>query len=380
METDFLSHKVRVDNTSVIDRLRRNGIEYVYIKPRNEEIRKLDDLLEGKSSEIINELKEQAPAFQLNLKDLSHASEVYSESVFIVGSILDGIRNGGAINTEAVKHVSQSITEMTLKKRGVLTSITKLKQYDNYTFHHSINVSIFAASLATHLGMSKKEIEIAANSGLIHDIGKMLVPESILNKPGKLSEEEYKVMKTHVIRGYEYAKKCGTPAEELKMIIEHHERHDGSGYPYGLKDEQISIFGKIGAVVDIYDAMTSDRVYHKGIAATSALKLMFQWTDKHINKSIFEFFIKNVGIYPVGSLVIMATHEIGIVGKMNPANPMSPVVVVFLSKNGSRMPIKVVDLSKSGIDAQKIIGLINPENVSVPPEVYKYIDNMNTLA
>ncbi|MGE4268655.1 MAG: HD-GYP domain-containing protein [Deferribacterales bacterium] len=380
METDFLSHKVRVDNTSVIDRLRRNGIEYVFIKPRNEELQKLDDLLDGKSVEIINEMKDQATDCQLNLKDLNHASEVYSESVRIVGSVLDDIRSGKAINTAAIKHISQNISEMTLKKRGVLTSITKLKQYDNYTFHHSMNVSIFAASLATHLGMSKKEIEIAANSGLIHDIGKMLVPESLLNKPGKLTDEEYKVMQMHVIRGYEYAKKCGTPEEELHMIIEHHERHDGSGYPYGLKDEQISIFGKIGAVVDIYDAMTSDRVYHKGMAATSALKLMFQWADKHINKSIFEFFIKNVGIYPVGSLVIMATHEIGIVGKMNAANPMSPVVVVFLSKNGSRMPIKVVDLSKSGIDAQKIIGLINPENVTVPPEVYKYIDNMNTLA
>jgi hypothetical protein len=162
--------------------------------------------------------------------------------------------------------------------------------------------------------------------------------------------------------------------------MEHHERHDGSGYPQGLKDEQISIQGKIGAVVDIYDAITSDRVYHKGMAATSALKLMFQWADKHINKSVFEFFIKNIGIYPVGSLVIMATQELAMVGKINNGRPTDPVVVVFMGKNGERLPIKVVDLSKSGVDRQKIIGLINPENVSVPKEVYRYIDSMNRIS
>jgi len=378
--TDFLSHRVKIDSQSVIDRLRKNGIEYVFINPRNEELQKLDDLLDGKSVNIINEIKEQSSLCQLNLKDLNQASEVYTESVRIVGSVLDDIKSGRMINAAAIRHVSDSISEMTMKKRGVLTSITKLKQHDNYTFHHSMNVSIFAASLATHLGLGKAEVQIAANSGLMHDIGKMLVPDAILNKPGKLTPEEYKVMQSHVVRGYEYAMKCGVPDEELKMIIEHHERHDGSGYPYGLKDEQISIFGKIGAVVDIYDAITSDRVYNKGIAATSALKLMFQWADKHINKSIFEFFIKNVGIYPVGSLVIMATKELGMVGKMNAANPMTPVVVIFMNKNGSRMPIKVVDMAKSALDSQKIIGLINPENVSVPPEVYKYIENMNTVA
>jgi putative nucleotidyltransferase with HDIG domain len=380
MGTDFLTHKVKVDNQAVIDRLKNNGIEYVYIKPRSEELDKLDALLEGTSDIVMEEIREQATNCSMNLKDLNHASEIYSESVRIVGTVLDDVRGGRMLNTSAMKHVSENIAEMSTRKRGVLTSITKLKQYDNYTFHHSMNVSIFAASLALHLGLSKKEIAIAANSGLMHDVGKMLVPENILNKPGKLTDAEFAVMKSHVIRGYEFAKKSGTDPEELKMIIEHHERHDGSGYPNGLQDEQISIFGKIGAVVDIYDAITSDRVYHKGMAATSALKLMFQWTDKHINKSIFEFFIKNVGIYPVGSLVIMATKELGMVGKMNAGNPMNPIVVVFINKNGEKMPIKVVDLAKSALDAQKIIGLINPENITVPKEVYKYIDNLNCMS
>jgi putative nucleotidyltransferase with HDIG domain len=305
---------------------------------------------------------------------------VYTESVKIIGDVLSDVRSGKMFNTGAVKHVAENIAQLTLRNKGVLASVTKLKQFDNYTFHHSMNVSIFAASLAAHLKLDEKEIAIAANSGIMHDVGKMLVPENILNKPSKLTAEEFAIMKTHVELGYDIIKQSGEDMSSKGLVMEHHERHDGSGYPQGLKDEQISIQGKIGAVVDIYDAITSDRVYHKGMAATSALKLMFQWADKHINKSVFEFFIKNIGIYPVGSLVIMATQELAMVGKINNGRPTDPVVVVFMGKNGERLPIKVVDLSKSGVDRQKIIGLINPENVSVPKEVYRYIDSMNRIS
>ncbi len=378
--TDFLSHKFIIKDQATIDRLSANGIEFVFIQPRREEEKKITDLYEGRSDELINVLAQEAPKHQLNLKEFNHATDVYTQSVTMVGSVLSDIRSGKSFNNSAIRSISDSIAKVTVRNRGVLASVTKLQKHDDYTFHHSMNVSVFAASLAAHLGMKENEIERVANAGLVHDIGKMLIPQEILNKPGKLTDSEFIIMKQHVQRGYDFLLKQGMRPEMLKLVLEHHERHDGSGYPNGLSDEQISIDGKIGAVVDIYDAITSDRVYNKGMAATSALKLMFSWTDSHINKSVFEFFIKNVGIYPVGSLVMMSTQEFAIVGKTNNNKPTDPIVIVFMNKNGERTPLKVVDLSKSAIDRQKIIGLINPENVTVPKDVYKYIDNLNKIA
>ncbi|MGE4317646.1 MAG: HD-GYP domain-containing protein [Deferribacterales bacterium] len=378
--TDFLSHRFVIKDQATIDRLAANGIEFVFIEPRREEEKKITDLYEGRSDELINVLAQEAPKHQLNLKEFNHATDVYTESVTMVGSVLSDIRSGRSFNSSAIRSISDSIAKVTVRNRGVLASVTKLQKHDDYTFHHSMNVSVFAASLAAHLGMKENEIERVANAGLVHDIGKMLIPQEILNKPGKLTDSEFIIMKQHVQRGYDYLLKQGMQPDMLKLVLEHHERHDGSGYPNGLSDEQISIDGKIGAVVDIYDAITSDRVYNKGMAATSALKLMFSWTDSHINKSVFEFFIKNVGIYPVGSLVMMSTQEFAIVGKTNNNKPTDPIVIVFMNKNGERTPLKVVDLSKSAIDRQKIIGLINPENVTVPKDVYKYIDNLNKIA
>ena len=380
LSTDFLSHRVMVSDKSIIERFRSNGIQFVYIKPRSKEIEQINELVSGKSDEIISIIKQEAPKNQINLKDFNLASEVYSESVKIIGNVLGDVKSGKMFNVGAVKHVAENITEMTIRHRGVLASITKLKKHDDYTFRHSMNVSIFAASLAAHLGLNKQDISIAANAGLMHDIGKMLVPDEILNKPGRLSEKEYDIMKSHVEKGYEFLKADGTQKEYLCLVREHHERHDGSGYPFGLKDSEISIHGKIGAVVDIYDAITSDRVYRKGMLATEVLKMMFQWTDKHINKSVFEFFIKNIGIYPVGSIVMMASQELAMVGRINHGRPTDPTVIVFTNKSGNFQPIKVVDLSKSGIDRQKIVGLINPDNVKVPDDVLKYVDNLNRMS
>lgn len=377
--TDFLSHKFTVKDLSIIDRLHKNGIEYVFVDDINEQQKKLDSLFDGGHEEIITQVKEHAKESMLDIKDLHEASAVYTESVKIVSDVLHDVRTGKMFNSGAVKHVAENIATITLRNKGVLTSVTKLKKFDDYTFHHSMNVSIYAASLAAHLGVKEEGIARIAQSGLMHDVGKMLIPQEILNKPDKLSDAEFSIMKEHVERGYDFLLKQGTETDLLKLVREHHERSDGTGYPRGLKDKEISIEGKIGAVVDIYDAMTSDRVYHKGMMATSALKLMFQWTDSHINKSIFEFFIKNIGIYPVGSLVIMSTRELAIVGKINNNRPTDPVVITFMDKNGEQLPIKVTDLSKSAVDGQKILGLLNPENISIPSEVYRYIDDLNRI-
>lgn len=373
LSTDFISHKILIHDASVINRMKENGVKYAYINPRKKSETKEEGESAQEDFESVVETPEAEP-----LKNLKQASGIYSESLKIVSNVLTDVRSGKMFNSDAIKYVSENITEMTLKDSRVMTSVTRLKQYDNYTFHHSMNVSIYAASLAAHLGMGKTGVEIAANSGLLHDIGKMFVPEEILNKPGALTEEEFAQVKSHVELGYDYLKKQGVGCDKLSMVAEHHERNDGTGYPYGLRDKDISIFGKIGAIVDIYDAMTSDRVYHKGIPATSALKMMFQWADRHINKSVFEFFIKSIGIYPVGSVVVMSNQDKAVVAKINNKNPLTPVLVVFMDRDGNFVPPRVTNLARSVVTGQKIVGLYE-KNISVPDDVLRYIDSMHRL-
>lgn len=379
LETDFIKHKFVIKNQTTIDKIKSNDIKYVYIDASNETEKKVDKLIIEPEPDAIEEAAEEAAEEQVDLKELTKAADVYSESVKIVRSVMEDIRGGKLFNKDAVKMVASNIAEITRKNKSVLCSVTKLRHHDDYTFQHSMNVSIYAASLAAHLGMTQSEIESIANAGLLHDTGKMLVPSEVLNKPGKLTDEEFVVMKNHVMYGHDFLKKQNLPAEMLRLALEHHERYDGSGYPYGLQDSEISIEGKIGAVVDIYDAITSDRVYHKGLEPPSALKLMFKWADSHINKKVFEFFIRNIGIYPVGSLILMSTNELGVVGKTNLHKPTEPIVLIFKNRRGENLPIKALDMSKTSVGKHKIVGPVNPESISIPDEIYRYIDELNKL-
>lgn len=379
LQTDFLKHKFVIKDKSVIVKMRQRGIEYVYLDDSSEEIVKAAvqaGFTDEPLPEIIEDIRSGA---ETNIEDYDTASEMYIESIKIVKNVLEDVRAGRMFSSGAVKNVAANISELTMKNKGVLSSVTKLRKHDDYTFQHSMNVSIYAASLAAHLGMSKKDVESIANAGILHDVGKMLVPSKVLNKPGKLTDGEFKVMKDHVQLGYDFLKKEGIPEEMLRLAYEHHERYNGSGYPRGLKDSEISLEGKIGAVVDIYDAITSDRVYHKGMEPPSALKLMFKWADSHINRKVFEFFVMNIGIYPVGSLVLMNTNELAVVGKINPHKPTEPVVLIFTNKMGQKLPVKTIDTSKNILPKKTIVGPVNPENIDIPDEIYKYIDNANKI-
>ncbi|MGE4318197.1 MAG: HD-GYP domain-containing protein [Deferribacterales bacterium] len=378
LDTGFFSHKFLIKDQSVIDKLKSSNVDYVYIEYSEEE-ESIKELYSGNAESVINRHKEDIKKNYINLDEVKNAKVIYTESVKVVKSFMEDIRTGALFKDGAIKAVASNIAEITMKSKGVLASVTKLKHYDNYTFQHSMNVGIFASSLAAHLGMSHRDIERIAKAGLLHDVGKMLVPQEILNKPGKLTEEEFRIMKSHVQLGYDFLVENGVPEDMLNLTLQHHERHDGSGYPNGLKDEEISIEGKIGAVVDIYDAITSDRCYHKGMEAAQALRLMFKWTDSHINRKVFDFFVMNVGIYPVGSLVLMDTNELGVIGRINHNKPTNPTVLIFSDKMGREKPIQIVDLSVSAINKRKILGPVNPADIKIPSKVYAYIEKMNEI-
>lgn len=374
LDTPFLRHNFIVKDQKTIDKLVKSGIEYVYIKDRLEEPQKPEE--KSLVEEIIEYKKENLPKEYLEIKYLEPSFELYEKSVNIVKKVMEDVRAGQLFDSSSVKILADKIADITVKNKSLLANIAKLKKYDDYTFQHSLNVAIFASSLGKLLNLPLSEIKVLVNSGILHDIGKMFVPKEILNKPAKLTDGEFSIMKSHVTAGYDFLKKHGFSEEELKIVIEHHERADGSGYPYGLKDEQISIAGKIGAVVDIYDAITSDRVYHKGMYPPNAIKLMFSWTDKHINKKVFEFFVSNIGIYPVGTVVLLSTNELAVVGNVS-KKPTEPVVVIFKNYNGYDISPIIYDLSKPSTLKKRIVGPVNPENIKIPNEVYIAIEGLN---
>lgn len=375
LETPFLSHKFVVKDKDDILRLKKNGIAYVYIEDESVKNVVKDIVEENKS--IVEEIQtEELPKHYIDYQNLAKASAAYEQSIKIIRNIMEDVRSGKLFDSTGARMIADKITEITLKKGDLLSSIAKLRSYDDYTFQHCVNVSVFATSLGKLMKMSEKELVILSRSALLHDVGKMLVPKDILNKPARLTEEEFAIMKNHVTAGYDYLVKNGMDISTLNIVIEHHERYDGSGYPYGLKDEEISLAGKIGAVVDIYDAITSDRVYHKGMEAPSAVKMMFKWADHHINKKVFEFFVTNIGIYPVGSLVLLNTNEVAMVAKIT-HEPASPVVAVFKNPKGDDIPVYLLDLSRKGFIKKKIIGLINPEHISINKEIYDIIEKIN---
>jgi putative nucleotidyltransferase with HDIG domain len=218
---------------------------------------------------------------------------------------------------------------------------------DVYTFEHSVSFSVLMMAFAKSMGLSDKIICEVGIGGLLHDIGKTLTPDNILNKPGKLTDEEFVIMKEHVVHSRKILEKTkGLSKISMDIAAQHHEKFDGNGYPLGLKGDQISHYGQMSAIVDVYDALTADRCYHKGKEPSEVLKLLVKWSGAHFNSSLVRKFIQSVGIYPAGSLVMLSNNHLAKVIDIN-ENMLKPIVEVFINaKTRSYIPRKLIDLSK----------------------------------
>jgi len=233
-----------------------------------------------------------------------------------------------------------------IRNPDAMICLSQLKMKDEYTALHSLRVSILALVFGRHLGFDEEQLNLLGLGALLHDIGKMKVPNDILNKPGRLTEQEFDIMRSHVPEGVKILEATSdVPSIAIDVARFHHERTAGGGYAKGLKGEQISHFGRIGGIVDCYDAITSDRVYHQGMSSHGALKKMYEWRHKDFDPNLIEQFIQCMGIYPIGSLVEMNTGSIGVVATINRERRLKPHVVMILAADKQPMqPPKVFDL------------------------------------
>lgn len=264
-----------------------------------------------------------------------------------VDRLLNDARLGNAVDTETAKAVVNELVDTISEDADAALWLTQLKNAHDYTAQHCINVCVLSIAFGSHLGFAKDQLKLIGLGSLLHDVGKMRTPTEILDKPGKLTPEEFEIMKRHPVDGYEIMKATNAlPAQVLQIIRFHHERVSGRGYPDGLEGNQISTAILVTAICDVYDAITSDRVYHHGIPADQGLNAMYQMAPSDFGRELVQEFIKCVGIYPVGSLVELATGAIGVVMTNDQRNRLRPVVMLLRDKEGKEYrPRRFVSLS-----------------------------------
>ena len=272
----------------------------------------------------------------------------HEQATTLIYTIMEDVQLGKSIDTVSAKQVVASMVKSVLRNPDALVCFTHLKKKDDYTALHCLRVSILALAFGRHLGLDESPLNVLGMGALLHDIGKMRVPTAILNKPGKLSEREFEIMKSHVPLGVEILQRTkNVPDKAIEVTRQHHERYSGCGYMQRLQQDQISQFGLIAAIVDVYDAITSDRVYQKGISALDALKKMYEWRGKDFHPTLIEQFIQCIGIFPIGSVVVLNTEEVGVVRTMNREQRLKPQVVVVLRPDKTHYRgLRAVDLAR----------------------------------
>jgi HD-GYP domain-containing protein (c-di-GMP phosphodiesterase class II) len=369
MDTPFLRHRFTITSSEQIAKLQASGVQQLDVE--------IDDVCQDSGScapAMPAKVEEPEPAAIPFAEELPAAKETYKAAKLVVQQAMEDVRMGRALNMEAVSKVVGSMADSIFRNPDALTSLTRLKSFDEYTFFHSVNTSALALSVGKHLGYRREQLLQLGTGMLLHDIGKTLIPVEILNKPGRYEAYEFEIMKQHVLRGAEIlSSTTGLTDMFLKPALEHHERVDGTGYPHHRSKADLSQYGLIAAIVDIYDAVTSDRCYHKGKTPHDTLQFLYQLgAQGHVDGTLVQQFVQVVGVYPVGSCVSLNTGETAIVKQFNHHSPLKPLVVLITDEAGCRRSIPVdFDLAAQIRRPERTIATtLDPDTSKIDPQTY----------
>jgi len=273
----------------------------------------------------------RTPFFQ----ELDQAQKIFQQGKTQVMAMFNEARLGHSLNLAGTLDLVDEIAGSIRREPTALLSVARLKNHDDYTWLHSMAVCGLMITLGQRLGLDSRQVRRVGMGGLLHDVGKAAVPLEILNKPGKLSDEEFEVMRQHPVIGAQMLMEADADADLLDIALHHHEKYDGSGYPHRLKGEEISLYSRMAAVCDVYDALTSTRVYRKGWSPADAMHNMLSWRG-HFDNQVLHTFVRAIGIYPVGSLVRLASGRVALVVKAGERSLLKPVVHAFWSLHAQR--------------------------------------------
>lgn len=355
LEHNFITTRFPVKNEEIIQKILKTGIQNVYIdtsKGKDTQdaytAAEVSEQLEQKKLKIAESVKPLEPQVSVR-EEIDRARGIFKEAHTIMQSLMGDIRLGKQVEVERVQPISVELVESVFRNKDALVSLSRIKDKDHYTFMHSVSVAGLMITFSRAMGYDMDLIKEISIGGMLHDVGKMMTPNNVLNKPGSLTDDEFKVMKHHVVYSRELLEgKPGITQAALDVAAMHHERIDGTGYPLGLKGDEISEVGQMSTIVDVYDALTSVRVYKSAWEPNLALKKLLEWSDHHFNPELVKKYISCLGIYPIGTLVELDSGNVAIVIEQGENSLINPIVrIIYNIRKKGIVPVKDLNLAKT---------------------------------
>ncbi|WP_273205525.1 HD-GYP domain-containing protein [Marinobacter subterrani] len=383
LNNDWIPHNAQrkrgvIKKDETIEKIRRMGVQFVYIdasKGIDTQDAETAAEVDRRNESALQRAGEQAPGLRPHVplaEEIVIAQRIHSQAQGLVGDFMNNVKMGAAIDIAPIHRLAQELQHSVFRNANALSCLGRIREKDNYLLEHSVNLSVLMSLFGNHRGLPADVLHQTIVGALLHDLGKILTPDEILHKPGRLSPEEFEVMKLHARHSRDIlASTEGIGELAVITAAQHHERIDGTGYPEGLKGEEISEYGRMVAITDVYDAITADRVYHKGMTPTQGLKKLLEWSGDHLDPLLVRQFIRCIGLYPVGSLVLLESGRLGVVVETNEADQRLPAVRVMYHTR-FRMPITVetIDLAKPGTQ-DRILRAVDPDEYRI--DVRKFL-------
>lgn len=347
MEHPFWRRKLRLDSKEDVQRIVDAGIKRLRIDiSKGLDVAKIHSEPVPAKPEVATP-QPAAPISTSMAEELKRARRICERGKDAVASMFQEARLGKTVDVAGIAPLVEEISASVSRNPGALISLARIKRFDDYTYMHSVAVCALMVALARQLQLDEAQTRSAALAGLLHDVGKAAMPLEVLNKPGKLTEAEYRIIQSHPYKGYALLLEAnGVDEIALDVCLHHHEKFDGSGYPHALSGEAISLFARMGAICDVYDAVTSNRPYNKGWDPAETIRRMAEWQG-HFDPTVFAAFVKSLGIYPIGSLVKLDSGKLAVVMEQSKKSLTAPVVKVFFStKANCHLMPEIVDLSR----------------------------------
>ena len=291
---------------------------------------------------------------------------LYQEARELQGKFIRHLKAGEPIDITPLAAVAEEMVDTMFTHGDAMLCLARIRAKDAYLMEHSMNVAILLANFGRYLGLDRSVLKELTLGGLLHDVGKIMTPDEVLNKPGKLTDEEFGVMRQHVVHSYDIlSNTAGITPTMLEVAANHHERLDGTGYPQRLKGDQLSLYTRMSGIVDVYDAVTADRVYKQGMQPTQAFRVLLKGINQHFDAELVTKFIKCMGVYPVGTLVQLSNQRLAVVMQRNEQQPLKPMVkVIYHATQRHYLEVQWLDLARNG-GQESIESTVDPKEFGI---------------